>query len=212
MSFLNSEEFKRLEANFPFLRHARQGVQGMKQFPYIIVDIETTGLDPTKAEIIEVAALKVEKGEIREVFNHLIKIDFPLPSEIVQITGLSDELLADGEPKEEVLRQLIKFLGQETLVAHNAEFDLPFIKYHLKTALNAGLANQELCTLKLARKLVPGCPSYKLQKVAEYFQIPTPVLHRAIADAEITYQLWLKLIELLDKRGIKTIEDAAKLM
>lgn len=205
-NLLQSEEFLKLEEEFPFLRRARETASGLKALNYIIVDIETTGLEPANNEIIEIAALKIEKGEISDVFNHLIKIAFPLPKEIIKITGITDEMLEEGGEKRQILNGFADFIGETPLVAHNVEFDIPFLKHHLEKTGSPKITNPQICTLKLSRRLLPGMPGYKLQKVAEHFQVPTPVLHRAIADTEITFQIWLKLIEILEKMGVSTIE------
>jgi DNA polymerase-3 subunit alpha (Gram-positive type) len=212
MTFLLSEEFNKLEVEYPFLRRAREHVFGLRALEYVIVDIETTGLEPAANEITEVAALRVEKGEIRDVYASLIKINCPLPEEIKKLTGITDEMLREsGRDKGEVLRGFLNFVKDTPLIAHNIEFDVPFLGYHLKEGLAATLKNPLVCTLRLSRKLIPGLPSHKLGSVAEYFKIPTPLTHRASADVEVTYQLWLKLIELLEKQGISKLEDVLKI-
>lgn len=212
MSFLLSEEFLKLENEYPFLKRARERFLGLKGLGYVIVDIETTGLEPQGNEITEIAALKVEKGEIRDVYSSLIRIDHPLPEEIVKLTGITDEMLKQGgEDKGKVLRTFLGFIKDTPLIAHNIDFDIPFLNHHLKEGLVKSLNNPLVCTLKLSRKLIPNLPSHKLGSVAEYFKIPTPLTHRASGDVEITYQLWLKLIELLEKQGIHKLEDVLKI-
>jgi DNA polymerase-3 subunit alpha (Gram-positive type) len=211
-AFLQSEEFKKLEVEYPFLRRAREQVLGLRAIDFVIVDIETTGLDPELNEITEIAALRVVKGEIRDAFASLIRIGRPLPGEIIRLTGITDDMLREsGRDKGEVLRGFLSFVKDTPLIAHNVEFDVPFLSYHLKQGLAATLKNPLVCTLRLSRKLIPGLPSHKLGSVAEYFKIPTPLTHRASADVEITYQLWLKLIELLEKQGISKLEDVLKI-
>lgn len=211
-NLLQSEEFLKLEEQFPFLRRARETALGLKALNYIIVDIETTGLEPAQNEIIEIAALKIEKGEIRDVFNHLIQIPFPLPKEIIKITEITDEMLVEGGEKKQILKNFTDFIGNTPLVAHNVEFDIPFLKHHLEKSVGQIISNLNICTLKLSRRLLPGLPGYKLQKVAEHFEVQTPVLHRAIADTEITFQVWLKLIDILEQKGVSTLEALLKLV
>lgn len=212
MTFLLSEEFNKLEVEYPFLRRAREHVFGLRALEYVIVDIETTGLLPAANEITEVAALRVEKGEIRDVYASLIKINCPLPEEIKKLTGITDEMLREsGGDKGKVLKDFLGFVKETPLIAHNVEFDIPFLNQHLKEGLAKSLNNPLICTLKLSRKLLPGLSSHKLGSVAEYFKIPTPLTHRAPGDVEITYQLWLKLIELLERQGISKLEDVLKI-
>jgi len=206
-NLLQSEEFVRLEDEFPFLRRAREHFSGLRGISCVILDIETTGLEPEQNEIIEIAALKIEKGNIEEVFNSLINIHKPLPLEIVRLTGITPEMLLEGEDKASALQKLLAFLKDTPLIAHNIEFDVPFLNHHIQSTLGVALNNQLICTLKLSRRLLPSLASHKLKKVAEHFNIPTPLVHRAPGDVEITYQLWLKLIELLEKHGISTLEN-----
>ena len=204
---VKNEEFQRLEEKFPFLRHARERFWGLRGLDCVVVDIETTGLESASNEIIEIAALKVERGEIAGVFSSLVKIDRPLTPEIVNLTGITDEILAEGSDKVEVLQKLLAFVGDLPLIAHNVEFDLPFLNHHLGLTLGTTLANRQICTLKLSRKIVPGLPSYRLGKLADHFAIPAPIVHRAGGDVEITFNLWLKLVGLLEQKGITTLES-----
>jgi len=210
VAFTETEEFKKLESEYPLLRRAREHFSGLKNLSCVVVDTETTGLEPQVSEIIEIAGLKIIHGQIEEPFNSLIKIDFPLPKEIVQLTGITDDILKEGEQKNFVLQRLMDFVKDLPLVAHNVEFDLPFLQHHLGKTLGASLSNQTICTLKLSRNLLPSLPSHKLAKVAEHFKIPTPLTHRALGDVEITYQLWLKLAEKLENDGIHSLEDLLK--
>lgn len=206
MSFLSSAEFVKLEAEYPFLRRAREYFSGLRGVGYVVVDIETTGLDPETNEITEIAALKVEKGEVLDVFCSLINIRRPLPPEIVQLTRITDEMLAEGGEKNAVLKNFADFVKDSPLMAHNVEFDVPFLKHHLQKALGVELKNQTICTLKLSQKYLPGLSSHKLGKVAEHFKIPTPLTHRASGDVEITYHVWLKLLEILEREGVSSLE------
>jgi DNA polymerase III epsilon subunit family exonuclease len=201
-----NDEFQRLEEKFPFLRHARERFWGLRGLSCVVLDIETTGLEPVANEIIEIAALKIDQGEISDVFNSLINIGRPLPAEIINLTGITDEMLAAGRDKVAVLKELIAFIQDWPLIAHNVEFDIPFLNHHLGLTLGTSLPNQQICTLKLARKVVPGLPSYRLQKLADHFAIPAPLVHRAPGDVEITFNLWLKLVGLLETQGITTLE------
>jgi DNA polymerase III alpha subunit (gram-positive type) len=115
-----------------------------------------------------------------------------------------------GAEKISVLNNLLQFIGELPLIAHNTEFDIPFINHHLYKGLGKSLQNPLICTLKLSQKLLPGLSSHKLRKVAEHFNIPTPLTHRAPGDVEITHQLWLKLIDLLERNGVHSLEDLLK--
>jgi len=209
-SFTETEEFLKLESEYPLLRHARVHFLGLRALSCVVMDTETTGLEPADNEIIEIAGLKIIKGQIESPFNSLIKIDSPLSPEIINLTGITDEMLKAGEQKNFVLQKFKDFIGDLPLVAHNIEFDLPFIQRHMELTLGKRIDNPTVCTLKLSRSLLPGLLSHKLGKVAEHFKIPTPLTHRAIGDVEITYQLWLKLADMLEREGVHSLEDLLK--
>lgn len=177
---------------------------------YCVIDIETTGLEYQKSEIIELAAARIEGGKTTESYNVLINTHQLLPDLIVNLTGISQELHDAGIEKRAALEGFFQFVKTDPLVVHNVEFDVPFINHHAQLLFIPHLANPLLCTLKLSRKLIPGLYSYKLSKVAEHFRIPTPVLHRAAADVEITGAIWLKLLGLLEPKGLQTVEAVEK--
>jgi len=172
--------------------------------PYIILDIETTGLYPEQSEIIEIGALKIEKKDIKDIFNPLIKPKSPIPKNIEDLTNISDNMLKNHPDAERVLPDFITFISETTLIAHNAEFDMGFLKYHILKVLGKELSNPNICTLKLAKALLPGLNNHKLHTIANYYKIPIPNRHRALGDAEITYQVWLKLLDELKKKEIIT--------
>jgi len=207
MNFTETEEYKKLVEKYPLLRRAKECEAGLKKETYIIVDTETTGLDPIQNEIIEVAALKIKGDEILDSFHHLINIHKPIPKEIERLTGISQDMVDDGDDKNLVLEEFVQFVGDTTLVAHNADFDLGFIKNHVKLAADKEIKNKALCTLKLSRKFIQGLVNYKLMTVADHFKVPTPNLHRAMADVEITHQVWMHMIEVLHGKGYNTFEQ-----
>jgi len=206
MSFTETEEFKNLAEKFPLLRRAKEGGSELKKEVYIIVDTETTGLDPLQNEIIEVAALKIKSDEILDSFHHLVNIHKPIPKEIERLTGISQDMVDDGDDKDLVMEEFVQFVADTPLVAHNADFDLAFLKNHVKLAAKKEIKNRAICTLKLSRKFIPGLVNYKLMTLADHFKVPTPILHRAMADVEITHQVWLHMIEVLHAKGYSTIE------
>ena len=206
--FFYTEEFVKLEEQFPLLRRAREQFLGLLGLGAVIIDIETTGLLPAEAEITEIAGLRIERGEIVDVFSALVKISGEVPPEIVKLTGITKEMLEEtGEAKPKVLSSFLDFIGDRPLIAHNAEFDIPFLNHHLHKSFGRTIASPLICTLKLSRKLLPTLPSHRLGKVAEHFNIPTPLTHRAPGDVEITFQLWLKFIDLLGQKGVHNLDD-----
>ncbi len=208
---LKDQEFLRLEKEFKLLSRFREA-RDLGNLPYVIVDIETTGLYPDKAEVIEIGAIKTLGGEARDVFMELIEPDNPVPPEIERITGINQAMVTGKRKAAEVLPDFLKFIGDNILVAHNADFDIPFLKYHINKSLQKEMNNRSACTVKLSRALVPGLVNYKLHTVAEHFKVPTPVRHRAMGDCEITLGVWAELLKLLKERNIFAFDELAMLM
>lgn len=172
---------------------ARQRKQGEI---FTVVDIETTGLDPMKNEIIELAALRVEDCRPTAEYHAIVKGKSPLPQSVTALTGIGDEeMQAEGRPLEEVMREFLEFIGQSLLVCHNAGFDQRFL---LAACRRCGLPlfrNPFFDTLAAARRKVSGVPDYKLATLASHYSLDVVQPHRALADCYLTYGIYLKLKE-----------------
>jgi len=207
MDFLKDEEFLKLEKEFRFLSRARSLHGELENLAYVIVDIETTGLNPEADEIIEIGAIKVEGGELKDIFNKLIKPEKKITEDITGLTGITQDMLESELPIKPVIAQFANFIGNSALVAHNSEFDISFLKSSFKKHLNLELNNFTTCTLLISRDILPNLDNHKLHTVARYFGIEVSNRHRAIGDAELTYQVWLKFIEKLKERNVLTKKD-----
>jgi len=195
----------------PFLSR-RNIVQELDNIPYIIIDIETTGLYPEKSEIIEIGAIKTDGTKAVDVFTTLIEPEAEIPKEIETLTGISQEMTLGKPRAKQALSELLSFIKNDVLVAHNSDFDIPFIKHHLQKQLKKDINNKVLCTMKIARAVVPGIKNYKLHTLAEHLGVPVMNRHRAMGDAETTYHVWTKLIEVLSSKDIKTLERTERFM
>ncbi len=182
------------------------------QETFVIFDLETTGLNPHKNEIIEVGAVKVKAGEIIDKFQTFVNPEVSIPTEITKLTGITDQDVADAPKIEQVLKQFKDFIAQSTIVAHNLSFDLGFIEDKLRRFNQAQLNNPALDTLNLARGLLPGLKSYKLNKLAKRFKVNLDNHHRAIDDAKATSKIFIKLLELLDKEEITKLNQINNLI
>ncbi len=177
---------------------------------YVALDLETTGLSAEKDAIIEIGAVKYRDGEPVEVFDQLINPGRPIPYEITLITGIRNEDVL-GKPRfEQVAAPLQRFVGGAPIVAHNAAFDLGFLRFR-------GLFVENLAfdTWELASVLIPSRPSYSLASLAAHFGIPSPEQHRALNDAQATGQLFQILFEhasLLPKGVIAEILRLAEVL
>lgn len=157
---------------------------------YVALDLETTGLSAERDTIIEVGAVKYRDGEPVEIFEQLVNPGRPIPYEVTLITGIRNEDVI-GKPKwDQVAGPLQRFVGSAPIVAHNAAFDLGFLRLRGLFAENPGLDTWELASV-----LVPSRPSYSLASLVAHFGIPSPDQHRALNDAQVTGQLFQVLCE-----------------
>jgi len=163
---------------------------------YVVFDIETTGFSPTKNKIIEIGAVKVVNGAIVDHFNEFVNPDVPIPFEIERLTGINDSMVIDAPKIDVILPKFLEFVGDAALVAHNASFDVSFIK-HNAGVLNLPFRPTVLDTVTLARVLLPNLNRYKLDTVAKALNVSLENHHRAVDDAEATAHIFVKFIEML---------------
>lgn len=169
---------------------ASRSVKGMSivRIPkhYTVVDTETTGLDPEKDRLIEIAAIRVRGGREVGRFETLVKPGRKLSKKIVSITNITDEMLKDAPAPEECLPKFLEFLRDDVIVAHNANFDVDFIYESLQRCGLPPLENNFIDTLRIARYVEPDMDNYKLSTLAREYKIPQSTAHRALADCETT--------------------------
>lgn len=171
----------------------------------VAIDLETTGLYHEQDAIIEIGAVKFAGNETIETFSSLVSINMPLPYRIQRLTGIQPEQLRSAPALSSLHAQLRAFLGDAPLVGHNVSFDVTFLQ-------KVGLArrNPLIDTWELASLLLPDQPSYTLGGLCEALEIPADVHHRALADAQLTRELFLRLlqrIENLEPSLARTLRD-----
>ena len=160
---------------------------------YTVIDIETTGLSRQDAEIIDLAALRIENGEIADSFSQLVQPSDPVPLDIADLTGITNEMLQDQPTICEVLPSFLDFIGETTIVGQNIlNFDLPIITRCCKELAFGDITNPCCDTLPLARQCL-DLTDYKLGTIAEALGIEPENAHRALADCETTYACFEKL-------------------
>lgn len=172
---------------------------------YVVFDIETTGFSPVTNRIIEIGAVKVESGQITDRFSAFVNPQVPIPFEIEKLTGISDSMVIDADTIEVVLPRFLEFVGDAALVAHNASFDVGFIKENAKRQ-NIAVDFTYVDTVGIARTLLTGQAKYTLDAVAKTLKISLENHHRAVDDAECTAEIFLKFIEMLKKDDVYTLE------
>lgn len=183
------------------LGSASGGAKNLAGRGFVVVDVETTGLNSERNKIIEIAAIKVldTTTNSHTYFSSLVKIKTKVPEKIVEITGITDEMLKkDGEDIDGVMKFFAEFVGDLPVVAYNAEFDKSFIQI---TAEKTGvtLQNEFHCALKMMREAWPGLPSYKLANVSKSLSFADEANHRALGDCKKTLIVYVACLEKLGK-------------
>lgn len=170
----------------------------------VVFDLETTGFSAAKNKIIEIGAVKVENGEIVDRFSSFVNPGEPIPYRITQLTSITDDMVMDAEPIDDVLPRFIDFIGDAYLVAHNASFDTSFI---MENCARLGITYDytHVDTVELARLLLPHLPKYKLDVVAKDLGVSLENHHRAVDDAECTAEIYLKLQQKAAEREVTHI-------
>ena len=160
---------------------------------YIALDLETTGLDPKKNKIIEIAAVRVKDGAVIERYQTLLNPGWRLPEKITELTGITNEELLDAPVIGEKLGEFLEFIQDRVIVGHSIMFDYSFLK---RAAVNQGLVFEAkaIDTLKIARKYLSDLPSRNLHELCVHYGIGHHA-HRALADAEATHELLVRLWE-----------------
>ncbi len=173
---------------------------------YCVLDLETTGLSFRTEKITEIGVMKVKGGEVLEEFSCFVNPEKPIPQKVVEVTNITDDMVKDAETIDFVMPKLLDFLGDSVLVAHNADFDIGFLKYNAKE-LGYELNNTYLDTLRLAKDLFPDYKKYKLGIIAENLGIKVEVAHRALDDVDTTVKVFRVMLDMLRERGVKTLDD-----
>ena len=161
---------------------------------YIVLDIETTGLSFRTEKITEIGAVKVKDGEIVDTFECFVNPEVPIPQKIVEITHITDEMVKDAETIDKVMPKFLEFIGDLKLVAHNADFDIGFLKYNAEN-LGLSMDNEYIDSLALSRQLYPDFKRHKLGIIAEKLGINVENAHRALDDVKTLVKVFIKMIE-----------------
>ncbi|HLQ97940.1 MAG TPA: PolC-type DNA polymerase III [Candidatus Dormibacteraeota bacterium] len=169
---------------------------------YVVFDVETTGLSAVYDTIIELAGVKLHNGEIIDRFERFANPHRPLPEVIIDITGITDDMLVDAPEVEDVLKDFHEWVGDSTFVAHNASFDIGFLNAGYKKINYDEITNPVIDTLELARFLLPELGNHRLNTLCKHLDVELTQHHRAIYDAEATAYLFWKLVQRLFEQDI----------
>ena len=175
---------------------------------YVVVDVESTGVRAIDGDrITEVAVVQVKDGQSRVVFDSLINPERPIPPAIMSLTGITWEMVRHAPRFADIAPQLAGVLEGHIFVAHNATFDWRFISTEMQRATGRPLDGTRLCTVKLARRLVPTLYRRSLDAVTEYFGIRIHARHRAGGDAIATAEVLIRLLAAANEFGLETLDD-----
>jgi ATP-dependent DNA helicase DinG len=157
----------------------------------VALDIETTGLDPDKDAILEIGALRFNGRRLESEWSQLINPGRPIPAFITQLTGITNEMVANAPTLNEVLGELVEFVNHDPILGHSINFDLSFLRRYRILALN-----EILDTYEMAAVLLPNAGRYSLGALAQALAVPLAATHRALDDARTTYGIYLRLHEI----------------
>lgn len=181
----------------------------LNEIDFVVLDVEAIGAKGLPARIIEIGAYHVRSGKILDEFQSLVDPGVPLPRFIAALTGITDEMLKGAPKFAEVVDAWLEFAGDAVLVAHDSKFDLALLNREIARVFpGCRMRNAELCTVKLARRMMRTLDSHSLDALAEHFGFEIAARHRAASDALATARLLLRLLDQLEAQGVRTLLEA----
>lgn len=168
---------------------------------YVFVDVETTGARADRERVTEVAALRVEDGQIVKVVHTLLNPDKPIPYQITQLTGITNDMVADQRRFDDIADELLELFDNATMVAHHVRFDYSFLKAEFKRS-GMQFRPSQLCTVKLSRYLYPHQGRHRLSDVIAAHSFSFTSRHRAYDDAYVLWQFWQKIHDDFDSERL----------
>ena len=192
-----------VEDNAPVIKNAND--ESLSQ-TFIVFDLETTGFSNKNDKITEIGAVKIENFKVVDRFSQLINPQKDISYKVQELTGITNDLIKDKPTIEEVLPKFIEFIGDSVMVAHNADFDMGFMQQKCREQ-NIEFKNTSVDTLTLARTLLPHMKRFRLNLIAKELGVPLLNHHRAVDDAEATAHIFIKFLEMIQKRGGEKLSD-----
>lgn len=187
--------------NQVLLRANKPRNPGVRSLRSVVIDIETTGMPAPEHKITEFAAVLLDGLEVVGEYQTLVNPEVRIPPFIVEMTGITDEMVSQAPLFSEIAGDIVDLIDDRVIVAHNSQFDVGFLNAELERTLAVNLDNPSLCTVRLARKLLPGLDGYRLGSVTDYLGIEVKDRHRAFGDAEATAKLFVKLLKIAEDKG-----------
>ena len=174
---------------------------------FVVFDIETLGLNSHTNEIIEIGAVKIKGGRVTDRYSQLINPGRPIPYHISEITSITDDQVADKPKIDQVIGEFVKFVGDAVLVAHNAPFDMGFIKRDVKKYLNIDYKCSVIDTLQMARDLFPDLKRFGLGDLNKALGLSLEKHHRAVDDSQATANMFIIFLDKYKEKGIEYVKD-----
>ncbi|MFQ5703699.1 MAG: PolC-type DNA polymerase III [Gemmatimonadales bacterium] len=193
---------------------ARAGGQApqLSDCAFAVVDVETTGTSPSRGDrIIEIAVVAVLGTAIEVKYHSLVDPERPVPHFTSAITQITQDMVRGQPTFGEVADDVLAALAGRVFAAHNVKFDWSFVGREVKRARDLILDGPRVCTVALARRLLPGLKSRSLDSVSAYFGVEISPRHRAMGDALATARVLQRLLELADERGVRSLDDLVRL-
>jgi DNA polymerase-3 subunit alpha (Gram-positive type) len=173
---------------------------------YCVLDLETTGFSAVTEKITEIGIMKLQGGKVVDKFSCFVNPEKPIPAKVIEVTNITDDMVRDAETIEKVFPKMLDFIEGSVLVAHNATFDIGFLKHNARV-LGYDFDFTYVDTLSLAQELFPDFKTYKLGRIAKNLGIKVEVAHRALDDVDTTVKVFNIMLEKLKDRGAQTLED-----
>jgi len=180
--------------------------QKLEEDTFIVYDLETTGFNPGNDKITEIGAVKVKDGEIVDYFSTFVNPERPIPPKITEITGITNEMVADADTIKDALPKFLEFAEDAVLVAHNADFDMKFLRYFANEN-SIEVRNTVVDTLGISRATLKDIKNHKLNTIAAYFDVSLENHHRAVDDAKATADIFIKFIDVLKEKDVHTLDE-----
>jgi DNA polymerase-3 subunit epsilon len=197
----------------PAASAASAAVPRLADIAFSVVDVETTGTQASGGDrITEIAIVEVRGGEVGDVFSQLVNPERPIPPYITALTRISWDMVRDQPPFRQVAQGVLDRLSGTVFVAHNASFDWRFVSEELRRGVGHELSGPRLCTVRLAKALLPDLPRRSLDHLTRYFNIEIEARHRAAGDALATAQALCRMLRVAEGEGVRTWPELEALL
>jgi DNA polymerase III epsilon subunit family exonuclease len=193
------------------IKASESETQSLNDVEFVVVDVEAIAGRSIPTRIIEIGACRLAHGEIVDQFETLVNPELPLPRFISALTGITDQMLTPAPKFSTIAEGWLNFAGDAVLAAHNSNFDVTLLNQEIARVFpGCRMRNTELCTVQLARRLMPDLEKHHLDALADHFGFQITERHRAAGDARATARVLVHLIDELEIRGVKTLAEARK--